>query len=265
MERVMNAPEPEAASAAARPTSAGGVQSLERAFDVLELMAAAGGEVALSRLAAESGLPVPTIHRLVRTLVSRGYVLQMPSRRYTLGPRLIGLGANASDTVEAWASPHLQSLAEATGETANLAMLDVDRVVYVAQAASTRHTMRMFTEVGRRVYAHSTGVGKALLASLPEDEVRELVASAGMPATTEHTITDVAGLLVELDRVRERGYAIDDGEQELGVRCVAVAVPGRLSSAVSVSGPASRVTHEAVPGLAEVLQQAARALGGRAR
>ena len=247
----------------ARSAPSGGVQSLGRALDVLELMVAAGGEVALSRLAAESGLPVPTIHRLVRTLVSRGYVLQMPSRRYMLGPRLIGLGASASHMVEAWASPHLESLAEVTGESANLAMLDVDRVVYVAQAASTRHTMRMFTEVGRRVYAHCTGVGKALLAELSDDEVRTLVSSAGMPATTEHTITEIAGLLEELRRVRERGYAIDDGEQELGVRCVAVAVPGSLRSAVSVSGPASRVTHEAVPGLAELLQKSAHALSGR--
>ncbi|MEJ7796817.1 MAG: IclR family transcriptional regulator [Nocardioides sp.] len=241
----------------------GGVQSLERAFDLLELMSASDGEVALSWLAAESGLPVPTIHRLVRTLVSSGYVLQMPSRRYTLGPRLIGLGTSASQKVEAWVSPHLRSLTEVTGESANLAMLDVDRVVYVAQAASTRHTMRMFTEVGRRVYAHCTGVGKALLAQLPDDAVKDLVASAGMPAITEHTITDVTALLAELRRVRDRGYAIDDGEQELGVRCVAMAVPGSLSTAVSVSGPASRVTPEAVPALAAVLQKSALALAGR--
>lgn len=247
----------------ARAAPSGGVQSLERAFDVLELMAAAGGEVGLSQLAAESGLPVPTIHRIVRTLVASGYVLQMPSRRYALGPRLIGLGASASQTVEAWASPHLRSLAEASGETANLAMLDVDRVVYVAQAPSTRHTVRMFTEVGRRVYAHCTGVGKALLAQLPDDDVRRLVDQAGMPATTEHTITDLDRLLEEMRLVRERGHAVDDGEQEMGVRCVAVAVPGSLSSAVSVSGPASRVTPDSVASLAVVLHDAARSLAGR--
>ena len=249
-------------SAPARTTPSGGVQSLERAFDLLELMAAAGGEVALSRLAAESGLPLPTIHRIVRTLVASGYVLQMPSRRYTLGPRLIGLGASASSAVEAWASPHLRTLAEASGETANLAMLDVDRVTYVAQVPSTRHTVRMFTEVGRRVYAHCTGVGKALLAELPDDDVRDLVGAAGMPATTEHTITDVDDLLEELGRIRQRGYAIDDGEQEVGVRCVAVAVPGSLGSAISVSGPASRVTRSAVAPLADLLQHAARGLAG---
>jgi IclR family transcriptional regulator, acetate operon repressor len=237
-----------------------GVQSLGRAFDVLELMAAAGGEVALSRLAEESGLPGPTIHRIVRTLVDRGYVLQMPSRRYILGPRLIGLGSGARAAVEAWASPPLQALAEETGETANLAMLDVERVVYVAQVPSTRHTMRMFTEVGRRVYAHCTGVGKALLAELPDDEVVRMLEAAGMPATTSHTITDVDRMLEELVAVRERGYAVDDGEQELGVRCVAVAVTP--ATAVSVSGPASRVTRKAVPGLADVLQGAARRLAG---
>lgn len=243
----------------------GGVQSLERAFDVLELMAAAGGEVSVSRLAAESGLPLPTIHRIVRTLLASGYVLQMPSRRYALGPRLIGLGASASHTVEAWAGPHLEALAEATGESANLAMLDGVHAVYVAQAASTRHTVRMFTEVGRRVDTHCTGVGKAMLAELPDDAVRELVTAAGMPAATDRTITDLPALLDELARVRERGYAVDDGEQELGVRCVAVPVPGSLRSAVSVSGPASRVTPEAVVGLAELLHQSAQLLGGARR
>ena len=241
-------------------TGANGVQSLGRAFDVLELMAAADGEIALSRLAEESGLPGPTIHRIVRTLVDRGYVLQKPSRRYMLGPRLIGLGTGARAAVEAWATPQLQALAEETGETANLAMLDLDRVVYVAQVPSTRHTMRMFTEVGRRVYAHCTGVGKALLAGLAEDDVRRLLDAAGMPATTAHTITDVERLLEELATIRERGYAVDDGEQELGVRCVAVAVTH--STAVSVSGPASRVTRKSVPALAEVLRAAATGMAG---
>lgn len=247
---------------AVRAASAG-VQSLGRAFDVLELMAAAEGEIALSRLAEESGMPGPTIHRIVRTLVARGYVLQMPSRRYVLGPRLIGLGAGARASVEAWAGPPLHTLAEETGETANLAMLEVDRVVYVAQVPSTRHTMRMFTEVGRRVPAHCTGDGKALLAQLPDDEVRRRLAAAGMPALTTRTITDADRMLEELAQVRERGYAVDDGEQELGVRCVAVAVPGTLGTAVSVSGPTSRVTRKAVPSLAGVLQSAATDLGGR--
>ena len=241
-----------------------GMQSLDRAFELLELMAATDGEVALSQLAVASGLPVPTIHRIVRTLVTSGYVLQLPSRRYTLGPRLIGLGRSASWTVEAWASPHLLELAETSGETANLAMLDVDMVVYVAQAPSTRHTMRMFTEVGHRVHAHCTGVGKALLAQLPERDVWRIVQAAGMPARTGRTITAVGPLLEELARVRTQGYAVDDGEQELGVRCLSVAVAGSSTSAVSLSGPASRMTHEAVESLVPLVRAAADGLAGRA-
>ena len=240
-----------------------GVQSLDRAFELLELMAAAGGEVALSQLAAASGLPLPTIHRIVRTMVASGYLIQLPTRHYALGPRLIGLGRSAGQTVEGWAAPYLVELAEASGETANLAMMDGDKVVYVAQAPSRRNTMRMFTEVGARVYAHCTGVGKALMAQLPEAEVRRIVGSAGMPARTQRTYTDAGSLLEELARVREQGYAVDDGEQEMGVRCVAVAVRGSLLAAVSVSGPASRVTREAVADLVPLLRTAADGLSGR--
>jgi IclR family acetate operon transcriptional repressor len=237
-----------------------GVQSLERAFLLLELMAEAGGEVALSRLAHDSGMPLSSIHRLVRTLVARGYVRQLPSRRYVLGPRLIHLGEIASRALGALARPHLARLVDAIGETANLAMLDGDRAVYAAQVPS-RHSMRMFTEVGRRVHLHCTGVGKVLLAGLPEGEVREVLARAGMPAQTPRTLTEPDTLLVQLHRVAAQGYAIDDGEQEAGVRCVAVPVPGGApAAAISVSGPEGRLTMDVVPRVAPLLQSAAAAL-----
>lgn len=240
----------------------GGVQSLDRAFVLLEHMAEADGGVALSELAARSGLPLPTIHRIVRTLVASGYVRQLPSRRYALGPRLIGLGDAASRMLGEWARPELRRLVDAVGETANLAMLDGDAVVYVAQVPS-RHTMRMFTEVGRRVPVHCTGVGKALLATLSPAQVRALLARAGTAAATPHTVTDPELVVREVDRVRTRGYAVDDGEQELGVRCVAVAVPGAPSAtALSVSGPAARLTWTIVEEIAPLLTAAADALAG---
>lgn len=240
----------------------GGVQSLDRAFGLLEHMAAAGGDVALSELATMSGLPLPTIHRIIRTLVGSGYVRQLPSRRYALGPRLIGLGDAASRMLGSWAAPQLAALVEAVGETANMAMLDGDAVVYIAQVPS-KHSMRMFTEVGRRVPVHCTGVGKVLLAQLPVPDVLSLVARAGMVAQTPHTITDPDRLLRELDKIRQQGYAVDDAEQELGVRCVAMAVPGGPSmTAVSVSGPETRVTWAAVEQITPVLSAAALALAG---
>ena len=240
--------------------SAEGVQSLDRAFLLLELMADAGGEVAISRLAADSGLAVSTIHRLVRTLVGRGYVRQLPSRRYVLGPRLIHLGEFASRMLATWAQPHLTRLVDVIGETANLAMLDGDRVVYVAQVPS-RHSMRMFTEVGRRVHLHCTGVGKVLLAQLPPETARELLVQGGMPARTELTVTDPDELLRQLPAIADQGYAVDDGEQETGVRCVAVPVPGgSAAGAISVSGPAGRLGLDSVPRVVPLLQSAAAAL-----
>lgn len=235
----------------------GGVQSVERAFDLLEAMADSGGIVTLSELAASTGLPMPTIHRLMQSLVAGGHVRKEHSHRYALGSRLIRLGEVAGLTLGSHAMPFLRQLAQDIGETANLAMLDGDSVVYVAQAPS-RHAMRMFTEVGRHVLPHCTGVGKALLACLPAGQVRELVGRTGMPPRTEHTITDPAALLDELDRVRALGFAVDDGEQEVGVRCVAVAVtqtPARL--AISVSGPSGRITPERVQEIIPILRSAA--------
>jgi IclR family acetate operon transcriptional repressor len=128
----------------------------------------------------------------------------------------------------------------------------------------SRHSMRMFTEVGRRVPVHCTGVGKVLLAQLPPAEVRAILARAGMAAQTPHTITDPDRLERELERIRAQGYAVDDAEQELGVRCLAVVVPGGpASTALSVSGPETRVTWAAVERIVPMLQVAAGALAGQ--
>ncbi|MFC5994940.1 IclR family transcriptional regulator [Pseudonocardia hispaniensis] len=240
--------------------SNGGVQSVGRAFDLLEAMADAGGVAGLSDLAASSGLPLPTIHRLVRTLVDRGYLRQQPSRRYALAPRLIRLGDSASRLVGIWAQPHLARLVDALGESANLALFDGGQVVYAAQVPG-RHSMRMFTEVGRRVSPHCTAVGKAILAQLPSATVHDVLRHTEFVAHTENTITDPAAYLRELDRFRELGYALDEGEQEIGVRCVAVALPdGPAPAAVSISGPTTRMTDELIERAVPHLRVAADAL-----
>jgi IclR family acetate operon transcriptional repressor len=239
-----------------------GVQSLERAFDLVELLADAPGEVSLSALAARSGLAPSTIHRLMGTLVGRGWARRLPSRRYILGPRLIHLGERASRTMDTLAQPYLARLVDEIGETANLALRDGDRVVYAAQVPS-RHSMRMFTEVGRHVWLHCTGVGKVLLAQLPPGAARAVLERTGMPARTPQTFTDVDRLLVELSGIAARGFAIDDGEQETGVRCLAVPVPGKgAEAALSVSGPEGRLPLDAVPRIVPLLQAAAAALAG---
>src|SRR5215207_893196 len=239
----------------------GGVQTLERAFHLLEALAAGGGEMSISQLADESGLPMPTIHRLLRALAGQGYVRQQPSRRYALGPRLIWLGDSAERLLAAWARPHLEKLVAELDETANVAMLDGDRAVYVAQVPGTR-PMRTFTEVGRRVHLHSTGVGKALVAALPDEQMIDLVNRIPLPPNTEHTIVDRDILLADLRAGRGRGFTLDDGEQDIGVRCVAVAVPGEtVHAAISVSAPSVRLTDEVREKAARLLRRSADELG----
>ncbi len=251
------------ASMARTEATSGGVQSVERAFDLLEVMAAAGGPIGLSQLSEASGLPVPTIHRLVRTLVNRGYVRQLPSRQYSLGPRMIRLGESATRMLGVWSRPLLAEVVKTTGETANMALLDDTMAVYVYQVPS-EHSMRMFTEVGRRVYTHCTGVGKALLMQLPDEAVRQIVARAGMTAQTAFTLTDPDALIADLELSRHRGYALDEGEQEIGVRCFAVPVPDApIPTAISVSGPAARVTIDSADHIVPLLVRVAKELSAQ--
>jgi IclR family transcriptional regulator, acetate operon repressor len=241
----------------AAATASGGVQSIERAFDLLEMLADAGGALGLSELAAASGLPLPTVHRLMRTLVNRGYVRQEASRRYALGSRLIRLGETSSRMLGTWLRPFLAQLVRLTGETANLAMLDGDEVVYIALVPSP-HQMRMFTEPGRRVRTHCTAVGKALLAQLPPAEARAMLERDGMPRFTPATITDPDLLLAHLEVIRKQGHAIDEGEQEVGVRCFAVAVPDAPAAlAISTSGPQTRMTDDAAERIVPALKRIA--------
>jgi IclR family acetate operon transcriptional repressor len=240
----------------------GGVQSLHRALDVLEGFAAAGGTASLSDVATACGLPLPTVHRLASTLADRGYLRRLPDRRYCLGSRLVPLGTEAHAVLGERAMPVLRVLAGLTGESANLAVLTQDRAEYVSQAQG-RHAMRIFTEVGNRVQLHCTGVGKALLAVVPPDRASQLIAAAELDVHTPATITDPAALHAELDLIRARGYALDEGEMEAGVRCVAVGIPGAVPMAVSVSGPAARMTDALVDVALGALRTAGAQLAGR--
>jgi IclR family acetate operon transcriptional repressor len=243
------------------------VQSVERSLDVLETVERAGGTCSISLIAAATGLPLPTVHRLVQTLAGRGYLRQLPDRRYCLGSRLVPLGAGANALLGERAAPVLRELADQLGESANLAVLAGGLAEYVAQAPGS-HSMRTFTEVGRRVALHCTGVGKALLSVLADADVRALLGGSALTAQTPSTITDVDGLLRELALVRAHGHAVDEGEMEIGVRCVAVPVPAPRPAvspmAVSVSGPTVRMSGElverAVPALVRASSRLAAAL-----
>jgi len=239
-----------------------GVQSIERAFRILEAMADADGVVGVSDLVAEAGLPLATIHRLLRTLLDLGYVRQDRSRQYSLGPRLMRLADASARQFGVLARPHMLKVVERVGESTNLAVLEGDEIVYIAQVEPSVNSMRMFTEVGRRALSHATGVGKAILATQSDPDVLALLRRTGMSKRTERTIVDPDAFLADLRLTRERGYAIDDGEQELGVRCVAVAIPDAPQAmALSASGPVTRLTDAVVEMAAATLQEAARQIG----
>ncbi|SDG94483.1 IclR family transcriptional regulator [Nonomuraea jiangxiensis] len=242
------------------------VQSVERALDVLEALAEHGGSAGLSEIAARTGLPYGTIHRLLQTLLSRGYVRQESDRRYALGGGLVRLGGIAEGMVGMWAQPHLAKMVELSGETANLAVLEGDFVVYVAQVPSPRR-LRMFAEVGRRVLPHSTAVGKVLLAGRPGPEAVAAFERTGMPRRTPNTIIDVTAILAELDLTRTRGYAVDLGEEELGVHCLAVPVwdGDRVVAAMSISGPAERIEALNRDDLTEAMRKIAYDFGNELR
>ena len=242
---------------AEQPRNPERVQTIDRAFTLMERLADADGPLTLSELADLTNLPMPTIHRLLRFLTNQGYVRQEPSKRYALGLRMIRFGQSASRGLGSWATAHLASLVEKFGETTNMAMLEGDTCVYVAQVPSPQ-SMRIFTEVGRVVLPHCTGVGKAILSMLTDQQVTGLLERTGMPKRTDHTLTTVDAMLAELAQVRKLGYALDDGEQEIGVRCVAVPLLGLpFLAAISVSGPSSRITLDDVPRIAPELQAVA--------
>lgn len=230
-----------------------GVQTVRRALELIDIIAESREPIAVSVLAEAAGVPAPTVYRLLRTLIAAGYVRQLPSRRYVLGVHLMRLGKIAGASLDRNVEPYLHRLVSATGETSNFAMLDGDMIVYVAQAPSP-HSMRMFTEIGRRVYPHSTGVGKAILSLMSKGQVIQLLNRTGLPALTDRTHTSVAEILDDLQLIRERGWAEDDGEQEIGVRCMAV--PIRMAdfpAAISISGPTARVTHQSMESFAPIL------------
>ena len=224
------------------------VQSVDRALDLLEALAGADGEVSITALAARTKLHVSTVHRLLATLLRRGYVRQNPdTSRYYAGAKVATLSESRSryNEIRLAARPLLQALVEATRETANLSVLDDTMAVYIETAASPQ-VVRLFTAVGNRVPLHATGAGKALLASLPQPRRDALLDRTELRPHTGKTLVDRASLARALDETRDRGYALDDEEYDDGVRCVAVPVGpiGAPIGAISISGPASRLTKQ---------------------
>ena len=220
------------------------VQSIARVFTIIEVLAAHPGGVPLQQLANESGLAKSTAHRLVSNLIALGYAVQDSfSSQYRLTLKMFELSsAVVNDTsVLAVAKPHLDRLAHRSGEAVHLVIRDGADVVYLFKAESGG--MRMSSRVGLRVPIYCTGVGKAILSTLPYPEVEAIWNASAHKQLTTHTITDFEDLKEQLKLIRSSGFAVDDEENELGIRCVAVPLPGPGGKADSAFSISSLVPH----------------------
>jgi len=248
------------------------VQSVERVLNIIEALAEHGSPMNLGDLADKVGLKPSTTHRLLNTLLVRGFVDQDDDSRYKLSLKLfyIGNAAAYSTDVKAMAAPFMRELLEQCNETVNLAVLDNYQVVYIDQMESNNIVIvKMFARVGNRGPAHCTGSGKVLLAALSQEELSHYLDTTRLERFTKDTITDPKLLAKELARVAREGYALDLGERDDEVRCVAAPIKsheGRVVAAISVSGPSMRMTpsyisNELIPIVKDVALRLSRKLG----
>ena len=228
----------------------GGVQSVARIFQLIEQLASHPAGASLQRLAQETGLAKSTVHRLLASLVSLGYAAQEPETgRYRLTLKMFELSSGIVNSMEIMdvAKAHLERLSQRTGEAVHLVIRDAQDIVYIYKTESG--PMRMSSRVGLRSPLYCTGVGKAILATLTEEEVEDVWRHSNPQKLTGRTVTDLPALCAQLNEVRACGYAIDDEENELGIRCVALAIPGpggKADSAFSISGLAPYMTPERI-------------------
>jgi len=249
------------------------VQSLTRGLSLLTGLAAERYGISLTDLAQRVTLAPSTAHRLLKSLERLRFVYQdEESARWHVGVEAFAVGTaflRDRDFV-GLARRFMRRLMEESGESVNLAVLDAGEVLSLSQV-ECRQVVRALTDPGGRVPAHCSGVGKALLAELPAAELATILRRHGLPRLTANTIDSAARLKQELSLVRRRGYALDDEEQAVGLRCVAAAIHdeyGEPLAALSLSGPKARLTDERIPELGELVRRYATeitgALGGRA-
>jgi IclR family acetate operon transcriptional repressor len=247
-------------------SAAGEVGVLNKALDLIEAMATAE-HLTVAELSASSGVNKAAAYRILHTLERRGYVARETNkvRRYSLGPAFRSLTRDNGSprNLLLAARPVLRHLWEEYGETVNLGVMAQDRVLYL-DILESEQGLRTTVTVGSLDQPHCTALGKAMLAALPSSEAQAILMRTERTERTPRTITAIPDLVAELGRIAERGYALDDEENESGARCVAGAIidaEGRPSGALSVSGPAWRLPDETVERIGQYLVRACADLG----
>lgn len=220
------------------------VRATETSIRMLEGLIELGGEAGITELATHLSVAKSTVYKHLNTLDSNGLVVRHGDS-YRIGLRALEFGGYAQryDGVYDTARPQLRKMADETGELANLMFEEDGWGVYV-HTSRGEDAVDIDTQTGRRAHLHATGLGKAILATLPEERVETIVDSRGLPGVTEHTITDRAELLAELDEIRAAGIAYDREECVEGMACIArpLSTPSERPAAISITGPVSRVS-----------------------
>lgn len=243
----------------------GTVQSVERAMAILEALGEDEDGFRLTDLAKRTGLSVSTVHRLLTTLEQRRFVqFDRSDGMWHIGRGAFTIGSAfvRQRNFVAPALPILRRLRDQSRETANLGVVDDGEVVVLTQVES-REIMRAITRVGGRAPMANSGMGKAILASYADPDIDAIISARGLRKATEHSITSPSALRADIAAIRQRGYAIDDEEYVLGLRCVAAVVhnvQAEALCAISISGLSVRVTKDRLHGLGELVAEAAKEL-----
>jgi len=241
------------------------IQSVDRAFSLLACIARRGGSESLPTIAAQCGLSVATAHRLLATMESLGAVIHTSPGKYRIGLGVLELGRHASldGLLAAAGDASLRRITQTITPTAHLGVLDSEfMVTYLAKATVRSHALP--TRIGSKLEAYCSGLGKVLLAALPQAHLDAYLAEGPFIALTRRTIIEPGALADELTKVREQGYALDDGELFEDLRCVAVPIcdaDGRTIAALSASAPAARMPQHSIAGIAAELNRHAGEIG----
>lgn len=226
------------------------IQVSERIFRVIEYLAASG-PMGLLELSSGLSLNKTTVHRILNSLICMDYVKQDPETlKYSLTFKFCGISNQilSRNSFIALAHPHIRALAEKTGETVHLVQLEGRRAVYIDKVES-QNNVRLVSMVGKSIPLYCSGVGKALLADMSDEQIRDIWEHSDIRKFTEYTITDYGEFSERINEIRRCGYALDEEENELGVRCIAVSLKdfyGKPAYAVSISAPISRMDDDRI-------------------
>lgn len=234
-------------------------KSLDKALTMIELFNSDTEKLSVTAISKKLGVTPGTVYPTLYTLEKHGYLNRDDNKKYSLGLKFLEKGSLILEKMDlrAQAHPELEKLRDETNETVHLGVLSDGEVIYIDKLEPQR-TIRMYSSIGKRAPAHTTALGKSILAHLTKDKLDHIVAEKGLPQYTQKTITSIAKLEKELEKIRKRGYTIDDAEHEKEIRCVACPIfkhTGKVVAAASLTIPAFRANREEIEDFAPLVKK----------